>query len=298
MIAGLSLLAGGCSRKYTWPVNGSDSGTVRLVFYTDVHARTEWETPKAMALAADTINAQKADLVIAGGDLITDGFDSSPAKVAPRWNAYMEMQHAIHADVYPTIGNHDLVGADPHDGSEAVINPRSVYLNQTGLHQTYYAFDAVGYHFVVLDSIEITGDRYKYRGFIWPEQLEWLKRDLAAVRQGTPIVVVTHIPLLTSFYAATKGATYSAPQNRVVVNNHEVLKILQNHNVILVMQGHLHVKELIAWQRTSFIVGGAVSGKWWRGPYFGSEEGFNSITLGGSRVHWEYIDYGWTARRP
>jgi hypothetical protein len=50
---------------------------LRLVFFTDIHARTEWETPQAMARAAKAINACKPDLVIAGGDLITDGFQSS-----------------------------------------------------------------------------------------------------------------------------------------------------------------------------------------------------------------------------
>jgi 3',5'-cyclic AMP phosphodiesterase CpdA len=298
LFAGLALLAGGCSRKLMWPVSGSDSGTVRLVFYTDVHARTEWETPKAMSLAANTINAKKADVVIAGGDLITDGFDSTAAKVAPRWDAYMKMQRAIHADVYPTIGNHDLVGADPKDGSSAARDPRAVYLAKMGLHRTYYSFNAVGYHFVILDSIEVTGDEYRYRGFIWPEELEWLKRDLANVRPGTPIVIVTHMPLLTSFYSATKGSTYTAEKNRVVVNNYEVLKIIENHNVVLVLQGHLHVKELIKWQNKTFIIGGAICGKWWRGHYFGTEEGLNLISLRGNRVEWEYIDYGWTAKRP
>jgi len=37
-------------------------------FYTDVHARTEWDTPDAMALAANAINARKSDMVISGGD--------------------------------------------------------------------------------------------------------------------------------------------------------------------------------------------------------------------------------------
>ena len=248
LIAGLALLAGGCSKKSMWPVSGSDSGTVRLVFYTDVHARTEWETPNAMSLAAKTVNAKKADLVIAGGDLITDGFDSSATKVSPRWDAYMKMHHAIKADVYPTIGNHDLVGADPQNGISAAIDPRSVYLAQMGLSQTYYSFNAVGYHFVILDSIEITGDEYKYRGYIGPEELEWLKQDLANVSPGYPIVIVTHIPLLTSFYSATEGSTYTVKKNRVIVNNHEVLEIIENYNVVLVLQGHLHIKELIKWQ--------------------------------------------------
>jgi len=297
MAAGFSLLAAGCSRKIVWPARGSEKGSIRLVFYTDVHARTEWETPLAMARAAEAINVQKADLVIAGGDLITEGFQSSAARVAPRWDAYMKMHRAIKGDVYPVMGNHDLVAAIPKDGTPAAKDPRAIYRDKMGLDRTYYSFDAAGYHFVILDSIQITGDKYEYHGMIWPEELEWLKQDLSRVPRITPIVLATHIPLLTAFYAATSGATFAAPKNRVVVNNLDVLKIIKNHNVILVLQGHLHAKELIMWQDTTFIVGGAICGKWWRGPRHGTEEGFNVITLTGNHVGWKYIDYGWEARR-
>ena len=297
-VIGLAMLAGGWPKKTAWAACGSDKGSVNLVFYTDVHARTEWETPTAMAQAADAINAHKADLVIAGGDLITDGFDSSATSVAPRWDAYMKMHRAIKGDLYPAIGNHDLVAADPRDGSPAAENPRATYLAQMGLERTYYSFTAVGYHFIILDSIQVTRDEYRYHGMIWPEQLAWLKQDLAKIPRSTPVVLVTHIPLLTAFFGATQGATFAAKKNRVVVNNREVLDLLRNYNVILVLQGHLHVQEMIRWQNTTFIVGGAICGRWWRGAYHGTEEGFNFITLSGNRVNCEYVDYGWKARRP
>ena len=298
LTAGFALLATGCSKKYLWSNRGSDKGSVNLVFYTDVHARIEWETPVAIKKAARAINSQRADLIIAGGDLITDGFESSAAEVAPRWDAYMTMHHSIEADLYPAIGNHDLVAAAPKDGTPAAKNPRAIYLANTGLDRTYYSFDAVGYHFVILDSVQVIGEEYKYQGLIWPEQLEWLKLDLGKVPLATPIVLVTHIPLLSSFYAATGGATVAPPKNRVVVNNRDVLKVIDNHNVILVLQGHLHVKEIIKWRDTTFVGGGAVSGKWWRGSWYGTEEGFYAITLTGSHSSCEYIDYGWQARRP
>ena len=298
MAAGFALFTAGCSRKIVWPARGSGKGSVRLVFYTDVHARTEWETPAAMARAADAINAQKADLVIAGGDLITEGFESSAPRVAPRWDAYMKMQCAIKGDLFPVIGNHDLVAAIPEDGAPAAKDPRAIYRAKMGLDRTYYSFDAVGYHFVILDSVQVTGDSYRFQGMIWPEELEWLKQDLSRVPRGTPIVLAVHIPILSVFFAATEGATFAAKRNRVVVNNHDVLKIIKDHNVILVLQGHLHARELLIWRETTFIVGGAICGKWWRGMWHGTEEGFNVITLTGSHVGWEYIDYGWDARRP
>jgi Icc protein len=298
MVASLALAATGCSQTIVWPANGSQKGSIRLIFFTDVHARTEWETPKAMARAARLINAQKADLVIAGGDLITEGFQSSAERVEPRWDVYMEMHRAIQPDVYPAMGNHDLVAAIPNDGTPAAQDPRKIFREKMNMDRTYYSFDAVGYHFVVLDAIQVTGDDYQYQGMVRPEELEWLSRDLSRVPRGTPIIAVTHIPLLTVFYAATEGAMSVAPRNRVIINSRNVFAIMENHNVILVLQGHLHAKELLNWRDTTFITGGAVCGRWWRGPWYGTEEGFNVITLTGNRVEWEYIDYGWEAQRP
>ena len=82
------------------------------------------------------------------------------------------------------------------------------------------------------------------------------------------------------------------------VYNIDVLDLFKEHNLVLVLQGHLHVTEMLRWQNTTFITGGALSGKWWRGSYHGTPEGFNIVTLRGDRIEWEYLNYGWHARRP
>jgi 3',5'-cyclic AMP phosphodiesterase CpdA len=296
--AGGALIASPALGKTAWTIEGSERGVLRLVFYSDVHARTEWETPTALMMAAGAINAQKADLVLGGGDLITDGFDSTSEEVAPRWDAYMAMHSAIEGEHHAAIGNHDLVGALPKDGSPSAEDPRLDYKRRLGLTRTYRSFDALGYHFMLLDSVRVSGDKYKYHGWVSLEQREWIKEELLRIPPETPIVVVLHIPLLTAFYNVSKGATFQAKPNRVVVNNIEVLELLVEHNLVLVLQGHLHVSELLRWRNTTFITGGAVCGKWWRGPFFGTEEGFNVITLRRDQVEWEYLGYGWQARRP
>lgn len=281
-----------------WWSSASEPGPLRLVFYSDVHARVEWETPRALAMATEAINARKPDLVVANGDLITDGFQSSAATVAPRWDEYMKMHEGIEADVYPAIGNHDLVAAIPEDGTPPAEDPRAVFRERFHLQRTFYQFDAAGYRFFVLDSIEVTGGELKYRGWIGDEQQQWLSSELSRLPRTAPIVLVIHVPLLTSFYAATRGSTFAAPENRVVVNNREVLGLFREHDLVLVLQGHLHAKELIRWRDTTFICGGALSGKWWRGDWFGTNPGFNVVTLRGRHVDWEYVEYGWKARRP
>lgn len=297
LIAG-GLAACGFSRCSSWPAKGARGESLRLVFYTDVHARTEWETPRAMAMATASINTYHPELILAGGDLITDGFQSAAATAAHRWDAYLEMQRALSARVEPVIGNHDLVAADPDDGSPPSADPRADFRSRLGVDRTYRSFDVGGYHFVLLDSIVVSGDELRYYGRIDQAQLSWLRQDLAAVNTDTPIVVASHIPLLTAMYQATEGATAAAPANRVVVNNHEVLQLFAHHNLLLVLQGHLHVDEMLRWQTTTFITGGAVCGKWWRGSWHGTREGFGVLTLRPDRVEWKYHGYGWITQRP
>ena len=274
-----------------WP----ESRPLRCVFYTDVHARPDGDTPRALALAASAINDRNPDLVLAGGDLIADGFEVSSAAAAPQWDAYMEMHRAIRAKVHPVLGNHDLVAAAPSDGTAPSADPRDVFRRRLGLERTYYAFDSGGYRFFVLDSVHLLGEGDPYEGRISEEQIGWIRQELGGLAKETPLVLATHIPLRTAFYQATQGATVPAPRDRVVVNSKEVLDLFADHRLILVLQGHLHVNEALVWGGTTFITGGAISGRWWRGTWHGTKEGFVAVTLDGGRAAWEYVDYGWHA---
>jgi 3',5'-cyclic AMP phosphodiesterase CpdA len=295
-LAGAASVVGPPARA-AWGTRGRPGVGLRIAFFTDVHARTEWDTPVAMARAASAISAEKADLVIAGGDLITDGFQSAAATVAPRWQAYLEMQRAIGVRVEPVLGNHDLVAARPEDGSPASADPRAVFRSTLGVDRTWRVVDAGGIRLFVLDSVEVADDELAYRGRVSAEQLAWLGDELGRTDGDVPIVVATHLPLLTGFYQATEGAAEAAPANRVVVNNREVLELFSEHHLVLVLQGHLHVNELLRWRDTTFVTGGAVCGKWWRGAWHGTAEGYGVATLRPGRVEWEYRTYGWEARR-
>jgi len=296
-VAGAAAVLGFPTRS-SWSVDCGAGAGLRLGFFTDVHARTEWQTPQAMAKAAAALNALKPDLVIAGGDLITDGFQSAARTVAPRWDAYLKMHAAIDARIEPVLGNHDLVAARPEDGTEPAADPRAEFRRRLGLDRTWRSFDAAGTRFFLLDSVDVTDDDLKYHGRISDRQLAWLADELGRTDTDTPIVLATHVPLLTAMYQATEGATVAPPANRVTVNNRQVLELFAGHNLLVVLQGHLHVNEMLRWRGTTFVTGGAVCGKWWRGSWHGTSEGFGIVTLRPDRVEWQYHSYGWEAQRP
>lgn len=296
-IGGLTLL--GWPPRLSWAVEPhAASGSLRVVYYTDIHARVEWDTPQAMLMAAAAINAQRPDVVLCGGDLITDGYTSSPEVVAPRWDAYLAMHRAITPTPFAALGNHDLVGIEPEDGSAPVENPRADFLARLEVSRTYRSFDHEGYHFIILDSLEPTSDEFKYRGWVNEEQMNWLHADLQAMDPDTPIVLMTHMPLATSFFQMVDGHGKGVPPNRGVMNNRDVLAALKDRKLLAVLQGHLHVNEMIRLNGITFITGGAVCGKWWRGSWHGTGEGFGMLELHPDRVDWSYHTYGWTARRP
>ena len=271
---------------------------LKIIFYTDIHSRVEWDTPKALRQAAKAINHEQPDLVLCGGDLITDGFQSGAEGLEPRWDAYFKLHDAIKAPVHAAIGNHDLVGAIPEDGTEPASDPRAVFCEKLKLKQSYRSFDQGGYHFILLDPFEVVGGKLKYRGFIGAEQMAWLKDDLDKVPFHQGIVLVSHMPLLSNYGQMIYGGAEAMPANRVVVNNREVLACFEKHNLLAVLQGHLHVNETMEWRGIKFITGGAVCAKWWRGQWYGTEEGFGVLNLKGSQVNWRYVDYGWNAQRP
>lgn len=63
----------------------------------------------------------------------------------------------------------------------------------------FYSFDYGGHHFIILDSIQITKS-FDYEARIDAPQLAWLMKDLAALRSNTPVIVITHVPLVTGLF--------------------------------------------------------------------------------------------------
>ncbi|MFT5122456.1 MAG: Icc protein [Kiritimatiellia bacterium] len=271
---------------------------LRIGFYTDLHMRPEWGTPDAWQQAAEWINRQDVDFLICGGDAITDGFDAGADALEPRWDAYFSGHNRLNKDVYMALGNHDIVGAQPTDGSDPEDDPRRVFKSKFKLERTYYSFDALGHHVLVLDPFEIGWEGKAFRGWIDEAQQAWIREDLARVSASTPILIVSHMPFYSTYRQFTRGALEPMSNRYIVENNLDVLKLFARHRLVGVLSGHLHVNEFIKVNGLTHICGGAVCAKWWRGPWFGTQEGFGVVSLDDGNVGWEYIDYQWESRRP
>jgi 3',5'-cyclic AMP phosphodiesterase CpdA len=294
-LAGAGVLMG-FPRRTSWAAAGARAGKLRMVFFTDVHALPDLGAPRAMEVAAKAINRRRPELVIAGGDLIFDGFEGPAAAADPQWDVYLSLHRAIRAPVEPVLGNHDLTAVRPTDGSPPAADPRALFRQKLGLQRTWRVVDAEGYRVFLLDSVEVGVDELDYRGRVSQEQLGWLRDELGRTDTDAPIVLATHLPLLSTIPQATKGSTFAVTEHYMVGNNRDVLSLFSDHNLLLVLQGHLHAEEMLRWRGTTFITGGAICGDKWKGPKHGTPEGFGSLTLRPGRVEWEYHSLEWNAR--
>ncbi len=261
---------------------------LRILYFTDVHSMLDRGAPEKMSLTAARMAAETADIIIGGGDFVHGGFRSSAKKMEPRFAACRKFLSEIGKPVRAVLGNHDLVGVRPDDGSKPELHPRNYFLEMTGLDRSWYSFDAGGYRFFVLDSVEPVEGPDFYRGCIDSIQLEWIQGELSKTPKNMPVVICSHIPLRTTFIQVLETPTTPLPAKLVVTNANEVLELFRGHRLIAVLQGHLHVDEQIRWNGLDFIMGGAVCGSWWKGGNLGTAPGFGVIELGRPQATWRY----------
>ncbi|MBU1013607.1 MAG: metallophosphoesterase [Bacteroidetes bacterium] len=282
----LVLFSASCQKK------ASNDNSFSFVFMTDIHLQPELNAVQGFRQALDTIVTMNPDFIITGGDLIMDALGVSHERADSLYNLYLEVTNDYDIPFYNTMGNHEIYGMYiKEEGIEN--NPdygEKMFENKIG--KSYQSFTHKGWKFMILNSVEEKANK-KYTGLIDDAQIEWIKKELSNTDKNIPIVISTHIPLITAFKHRSHGSTVPIDSSGVVYNSKEVLDLFNDYNLKLVLQGHLHIIEDILINGTHFITGGAVSSSWWEGKYYGFEEGFLKIDIKNDDFSYEYIDYGW-----
>jgi 3',5'-cyclic-AMP phosphodiesterase len=270
----------------------SSSASFEFSFLTDIHLRPDMGAPKGFQMAIDAVNRLNPDFVLTGGDLVFDVLRGNKQRGDSLFLLYKEMSSRFKMPVYHCMGNHDLF-AIYEESPEDENHPDYKYgMFTRHLGEPYYSFEHKGWHFIVLNSLDVTDDK-KYRGFIAGDQMKWLEETLGKIAKNSPVVVVTHLPLITTWSFVNGGGG-----TRNVENSAEVFSLFENHNLKLVLQGHIHWKESgFVNNRFHFITGGSISGNGWKGRRHNTREGFIHIKVNDDEISWEYIDHGWEKER-
>ena len=266
-----------------------------FIFISDIHYHEKNDAPRALNIVIDTINSMKPDLVLVGGDIIYDVMRQTDEEAEELSKLFLKQMERLEAPIYYAIGNHEHFALYNRDiDEEHPLFGKRYYERFYG--KRFYSFDHKGWHFITLDNMEIN-DR-KYIGKVDSIQMEWLKNDLESVSESTPIVIMAHVPLITTLSQYYGGGTKANTNRLAIENTNDVLKLFKDKNLKLVLQGHIHYFEALnVLNKTTFISAPSASGKWWLGKQHDIEEGFIRIDVKGNEFEYHYIEYGWVSPR-
>jgi len=275
-----------------------------FVHITDLHIQPELGASLGVAKAFDAIHAlpKKPDFALIGGDLVMDAAKVTPQRADAVYDLWQTAANNLALPMHFTIGNHDVygLGEAATDSAKTMANPdfgKAIWKRRLNLTRTYDTFDHKGWRFVTLDSLAVGPDG-TWGGNLDDDQLKWLDDLLRHTPKTMPVILLTHIPILTIFGQYTQGTTDAVPAQLIVKNGKTLQEMIQGRNVKAVFQGHTHVVEECSYLGTKYITGGAICGDWWKGPRLGVHpEGFTVVTVKDGEVNWRYVPYGWDAAK-
>jgi 3',5'-cyclic AMP phosphodiesterase CpdA len=303
LLSGRSALAAGTAPT-TAPAS-QRRRSLRFAHLTDVHVEPERAADHGMAACLDHVQSQsdKPEMILFGGDCVFDTAGHDQTRSLYLWDLWKKvLKDHCSLPWKAGIGNHDVFGMDKAksktNGSEPLYG-KKMAMNQLGIANTYYSFDLAGWHFIVLDSIHVKEGGYK--GELDQEQFEWLQDDLKKTDPKTPVVVQTHLPIVSVTSMVTPrpevdGDVYRIRDVIVHADYDRLRKLFRAHrNVKLALSGHTHFLDRVDSDGVTYICDGAVSGDWWRGNHLDECDcGYGILDLydDGTFDH-QYVTYGW-----
>jgi len=169
-----------------------------------------------LELAIRQINAlpEQPDLLLHTGDL------THLAKPAEFDTCAQIVGQAKAGQAFYVPGEHDVFG----DDAKLYLERHGKGTRGTG----WQSFDHRGVHFVGL--VNVMNLKAGGLGVLGDEQLDWLKQDLAALADSTPVVVFAHVPLWTVYPQWGWGTEDSG----------RALALLKRFGSVTVLNGHIH----------------------------------------------------------
>lgn len=286
---------------------GRDRRVLRFAHLTDIHLYSERHSPQGFAKCLDHVQGQAdaPEFILNGGDSIFDGFSAISSSVKAQWKEFHAvLRQNCSLPVYHALGNHDIWGWDKKasrtSGSEP-LHGKNWAMQELTLSKPYYSFDKAGWHFVILDSIRPARNAYAYNAKLDHEQFEWLRQDLQETPPTTPVVVMTHVPILSvSAYfrpSAEDLGYWNVPSSYMHIDARRIKDLFVQHpNVKLCLAGHEHLHGKVHYLGVTYSCSGAVSGNWWNGVYQETAPGYALVDLyADGSFKTKYVPWGWKA---
>ena len=269
---------------------------LKIAHLTDIHLKDELNAPARFVKCLKHMQGQtpKVDIVLNGGDTVFDMNKENITTIDKQWKLYKSvMQAECSLPVQYCLGNHDIWWNEQSKGDTFYGKKHS--MEQLGLSKPYYSFQKAGWKIIVLDSVHLDIDQTWYIGKLGDKQYVWLENELQTTNPQVPVLVLSHIPILT----ATNLIEDDIVNKWVMLggdmhtDTSKIIKLFYKYpNVKLCLSGHIHLREKLIYNNVTYICNGAVSGAWWNGNRRETAPGYGLIDLytDGSFTE-QYINY-------
>lgn len=279
---------------------------LRCAHLTDAHVQPERAAGEGLAACLRHVQSQPdpPTLILQGGDAVMEAcaVDLNRAnQQADLWRRVWKAECSL--PVEHCLGNHDIWGMDRAGSKTRGDEPgwgKQWGMDLLGLTTRYRAFDRAGWRFLVLDSTFIVGNSYTAK--LDDDQVRWLRTMLAQTDKATPIVILSHIPILSAaaFYDGDneKSGDWKVPGAWMHIDSRQLKTLFTQHpNVKLCLSGHLHLVDRVDYLGVAYVCNGAVCAGWWKGPNQECKEGYGLVDLyDDGTFEARYVEFGWKAR--
>ena len=266
-------------------LNGKNTNkpVLRIAHLTDVHLKNKFDAPARYTRCLHHVQNQKpkVDFIMNGGDVVFDMNKENLSTLEEQWKlTHSIMKSECSLPVNYCLGNHDIWWSEKDKGE--TLYGKKYALDQLQLVKPYYSFNKNGWKFIVLDSVHLDIDDSWYIGKLGDEQLAWLETELQQTPAATPVLVMSHIPILTATNlieddTVNKWVMFGGDMH---TDNARIIKLFYKYpNVKLCLSGHIHLREKLVYNNVTYLCNGAVSGGWWEGNKKETPPGYGLIDL-------------------
>lgn len=281
-IKGLGALIALPSLSLKVPDN-SEKPALRIAHLTDVHLKDKFDAPRKFINCLKHVQSlyPKVDMILNGGDVVFDMNKENISTIDRQWNLLKNtMANECNLPVHYCLGNHDIWWNENSKGQ--TFYGKKYSMDQLGLSRPYYSFTKGGWKIIVLDSVHLDIDQTWYIGKLGEEQFGWLQQELEATSREMPVLVMSHIPILTALLMIEDNIInkWTMLGGDMHTDTAKIINLFYQYpNVKLCLSGHLHMRDRVTYNNVTYICNGAVSGAWWEGQRRETAPGYGVIDL-------------------
>ncbi len=264
-------------------ISTSKQPVLRIAHLTDVHLKDQFDAPAKFVKCLHHVQQQtpKVDMILNGGDIV---FDMNKENISTINNQWQLTHNVLKAEcslpVHYCLGNHDIWWNEDDKGQ--ALYGKQYSMDQLKLSKPYYSMEKSGWKFILLDSVHLDIDGTWYIGKLGDEQFSWLENELKNTDAATPILIMSHIPILSATLMVddNAGTKWEILGGDMHTDTSKIVSLFYQHpNVKLCLSGHIHLRDKVVYNNVTYICNGAVSGAWWEGNKRETAPGYGLIDL-------------------